>query len=284
VREEEDGSARSNAARSLRGTEATAELLRALKEDRSAEVRAGAAFALRESAAGPELLAALRAACAGEQPARVRVEAAMTVAVLAPDDKDSVGVLTAVLTGGDYWTKYLAAHYLYDLGPRAAPAAEALGKVMAEEKYQPHVIDRTWYALRALANVGPAAKPAVPALLAKLGEDEANPHWSTQATTYVPARDNAIAYTLARVGPDVVPDLLKVFKEDKDLKRRRAAVLALGFLGPPAKAAVPALEAEAKKLADKEGKSQDEQWLEKALEKALRRIGDPNAIPVEKIE
>jgi HEAT repeat protein len=93
-----------------------------------------------------------------------------------------------------------------------------------------------------------------------------------------------IAYTLARIGPDVVPDLLKVFKEDKDAHRRRAAVLALGFLGPPAKAAVADLEAEATQLAAKQDPTQDDRWMATALEKALGRIRDPNAIPTEKLE
>jgi HEAT repeat protein len=282
--EDEVDVVRATAARSLRGTAATAELLRALKEDRSAGVRAGAAFALRGAAADPELLAALRAACADAGSEQLRVEAAMTVATLVPDDKESVGVLTAALEGKDRWAGQSATQYLYELGPRAAPAADALAKVVAREKYESHYINQTWYALYALARIGPAAKPAVPALLAKLGEDAANPHWSTTTTNYVPVSDNAIAYTLARIGPEVVPDLLKVFKEDKDPKRRRAAVLALGYLGPAAKAAVRDLGAEAKKLADKEEKSQDEEWLEKALERALGRIGDAMAIPVEKMK
>jgi HEAT repeat protein len=195
-----------------------------------------------------------------------------------------VGVLTAALEEKDWWAVLLAARYLNELGPRAAPAAAALGKVVEKGKYESHVIEQTWYAVHALSRIGPAAKPAVPALLAKLGQDQSNPNWHSQQTNYVPVHDNRIAYTLARIGPDVVPDLLKVFKEDKDAHRRRAAVLALGFLGPPAKAAVPDLEAEAKRLAAKEEKTRDEQWLATALERALGRIRDPKAIPVEKLE
>jgi hypothetical protein len=93
-----------------------------------------------------------------------------------------------------------------------------------------------------------------------------------------------IAYAAARIGPDAVPDLLKVVKEDRDAHRRRAAVLALGFLGPPAKAAVAELEAEAKQLAGKQNPSNDEKLLATAVEKALHRIRDPNAIPVDKLE
>ena len=259
-------------------------MLRALQEDRAAGVRAGAAAALRGADADPVLLAALRAALAEAQPWTVRVQAAMAVAVLVPDDQEGVGVLASALASNDASAERSATTYLDELGPRAAPAAAALAKVVEKGKYQPHFIDRTWYAIHALSRIGPAARPAVPALLAKLAEDQSNPNFTLTTTNYVEARENMIAYTLARIGPDAVPDLLKVFTEDKDAQRRRAAVLALGFLGPPAKAAVGDLEAEAKKLAERDDRTNDDQWLATALERALGRIRDPNAIPPEKLE
>jgi HEAT repeat protein len=286
LREDPDDGARASAAWALRGPAAKtakADLLRALKEDRAAGVRAGAARALRDADADPVLLTTLRAAMADGQPWTVRVQAAMAVAVLLPDDKEGVGVLASALACNDASAEWSATIYLDELGPRAAPAAAALAKVVEKGNYQPHSIDRTWYAIHALSRIGPAARPAVPALLAKLAEDQSNPNFTLTTTNYVEARENMIAYTLARIGPDVVPDLLKVFKEDKEAKRRRAAVLALGYLGPPAKAAVPDLESESKELADKEGKTQDESWMATALQKALGRINDSNAIPVEKM-
>ena len=287
LKEDKDDQARANAARALNGSAAktiTGELILALKEDKSAGVREAAAFTLRTASADPALLAALRAACDDKQSARLQAEAAMSVAVLVPDDKDAIGVLTSALSDKDQWAGSLAARYLSDLGPRAAPAAAALAKVVEKGNFQPHFIEETWYAIHALAKIGPAAKPALPALLAKLGQDQSNPNWYNPTTKYVAVHENMIAYTLGRIGPDAVPDLLKVFKEDKDAHRRRAAVLALGYLGPPAKEAVADLEAEAKKLADKEEKTSDEQFLATALEKALGRIRDPNAIPIEKLE
>jgi HEAT repeat protein len=263
---------------------AKADLLRALQEDRAAGVRAGAARALRGADAAPVLLAALRAAMVDAQPWTVRVQAAMSVAVLLPDDKEGVGVLASALASNDASAEWSATTYLDELGPRAAPAAAGLAKVVEKGKYQAHFIDRTWYAVHTLSRIGPGAKPAVPALLAKLGEDQSNPNPYSMTTNYVEARENMIAYTLARIGPDVVPDLLKVFKEDEDAHRRRAAVLALGFVGPPAKAAVADLEAEAKKLAERDDRTNDDQWLATALERALGRIRDPNAIPPEKLE
>jgi HEAT repeat protein len=283
LKDDKDDQTRANAARALHGSAAKAakaELVRALKEDKAAGVREGAAYSLRAVSADPALVAALRAAFGDAQSWQVRVEAAMTVAVLVPDDKESVGVLTAALEADAWW----AAQYLDELGPRAAPAAAALAKRVEKGRHDRISIGDTWHAVHALSRIGPAAKPAVPALLAKLGQDESNPHLYMSKTNYVPVRPNLIAYTLARVGPDVVPDLLKVFKTDKDAHRRRAAVLALGFLGPPAKAAVPDLEAEAKRLAAKEEKTTDEEWLATALERALGRIRDPKAIPVEQLE
>ena len=70
----------------------------------------------------------------------------------------------------------------------------------------------------------------------------------------------------------------------KGPQRRRADVVALGFLGPPAKAVVADLVAEAQKLEEKEEITTDDEWLELALEKALVRIRDPKAVPVDKLE
>jgi WD40 repeat protein/HEAT repeat protein len=286
LRKDADDGARSSAAWALQGQAAKmakADLLRAVQEDRAAGVRAGAARGLRYVDADPAVVAALRRAMADSQPWGVRVQAAMAVAMLVPDDKDGIGVLALVLESNDGGAQWSAVAYLDELGPRAAPAAASLAKLVAKGKFQPHFIDETWFAIRALSRIGPGAKPALPTLLAKLGEDQSDPSrgW---VGGYVQVEDNMIAYATARIGPDAVPGLLKVVKEDSDAHRRRAAVLALGFLGPPAKAAVADLEAEAKQLAGKQNPGNDEKLLATAIEKALHRIRDPNAIPVDKLE
>src|SRR5205807_1321221 len=150
-----------------------------------------------------------------------------------PKDPASVAVLTAAVERND-GSGGLAIRYLSDLGPQAAPAAAALARVVEKGRYERSSPGRTWYAIHALSRIGPQALPAVPALLARLGQDQANPHVFIPKTNYVPAHSNMIAYTLARIGPDVVPDLLKVLRDEKSEVRRRAAVLALGFLGPKA--------------------------------------------------
>ncbi len=136
LKEDRSGSVREAAANVLAGVvkEATPDLLRALKEDKEAHVRQAAARvlagvvkeatpdllaaaqrrirtptcgeaaakALRGATPDPTLLAALRAASADGQPWYLRVEAAMTVALLVPDDKESVGVLVAAFANQDY--------------------------------------------------------------------------------------------------------------------------------------------------------------------------------------
>jgi HEAT repeat protein len=283
LKEDKDDQTRASAAWAMKGAAAkgtTTELLRALGEDKAERVRAGAAYALRGAMTDPALLAALRAAFKDES-WWVRVEAAMTVATLVPDDLESVTVLAAALELKEPGTS--AVWYLKELGPRAAPAGAALGKLLARVNYEPNTIGPPRYILLSLSHIGPAAKPAVPALLAILGKDESYVG-AFHTRNYFIVEDNLVAYALARVGPDVVPDLLKVLRETKDVRRRRAAVVALGFLGPPAKAAVAELEAEAKKLENKDEKTQDEQFLETAVTKALERIRDTNAVPVEKLE
>jgi WD40 repeat protein/HEAT repeat protein len=289
LKEDTHDHVRATAARAIHGPAvktATAALLAALEGDKSAAVREGAATALRGATPSPAILVALRAAMQDSRSLELRLEAAMSVAVLSSDDPDAVNVLAAVLVDNEGWWGVIAAKYLSELGPRAAPAVPALVKVLEtdKQKYQPHFLNRIWHTLHALARIGPAAKPAAAIVLAHLGQDQANPHWFNTKTNYLPPSDNIHAYILARIGPDTAPDLLKVFREDKDAQRRRAAVIALGFLGPPAKASLDVLEAEARKLEAKEEKTQDEEWLALALEKAIRRIRDPKAIPVDKLE
>jgi hypothetical protein len=242
----------------------------------------------------------------------VRVEAAASLAKLLPNDTASILVLAESLARDKDWSRHEAAKYLYDLGPRAAPATPALANLVKSGRYQPHMIDEVWYAVHALARIGPAAKDALPVLLDRLDRDSANPHWSSSTTNYVPAGDNIFAYTVARIGPAALPELLKLVEAKDDpnakaalsgsgsfalgsgpvhtallaaheraAKRRRAAVIAIGFMGPPAKDALPALEALRKKLDDEEASSED--WLIKALDRAIARIRDPKALPIEQL-
>jgi WD40 repeat protein/HEAT repeat protein len=306
--------ARAAAARALRGAAgAVADLVRLLKDDKAPSVRAGAAFALGGAGAdSPGVVAALRDATAVPNPWTVRVHAAAALANVLPDDVDSIKVLTeAAGVKEDSWPRHEAVKYLYELGPRAAPAAPVLVRHVQTGRYESHYINETWYAVHALSRLGPGAKDAMPVLLPLLERDQANPHWSNTTTNYLPAGDNVFAYTVARVGPAAVPALLELV-HDADGPRRqaaaaahraaagpaaaklevadaaakhrqRAAVIALGFLGPPARDAVPDLEALVKRLAAMDEQTREEEWLERAVERALGRIRNAAAAPVEQL-
>ena len=217
------------------------------------------------------------------QPWPVRVEAAASLARLFPNDVECIRVLADAVAESPGGPQYTAVLYLHELGPRAAPAVPALTKLISREKYQSNFINRTWYAVHTLMRIGRGAKEAMPVLIQKLGEDEANPHWAGTRTNYPSPRQNPFAYTLARIGPESLPELLKVFREDKQHKRRLAAVLAIGYMGSAAAEAVPEFEKAQKALDDKDMLSDDEQWLQTALQKAVARIRDPKALPVDEL-
>jgi WD40 repeat protein/HEAT repeat protein len=319
VREDKDNRVRGYVARSLRGAakQVPGDLVRILRDDKAPEVRAGAAYALRNGPAdNADAIAALRAASADGHPWPLRVEAAASLAKLLPADVESVKVLVAAADQrGNAGFRYTAVKYLYDLGPRAAPALPALMRIVQTRPYQQDIIDEGWYAVQTLARIGPAAKEAMPLLLARLHQDDSNPHRYSGKTNYPPAGSNPFAYTIACMGPDAVPELLKIVRdadapqrwaaalaispfgpvaipaavwqerfEDVAAKRRRSAVLALGYLGPPAKDALPDLESLKRKIENQEEKSRDDEWLEKALERAITRIRDPKALPVEQMD
>lgn len=283
---EGNSTAKAAVARALHGSaarDATSQLIKLLQLDKAAGVRENAAFALRGAANSPELVAALRRAFTDPQSWRVRVEAARTLASLVREDKECIEVLGSALTSNDDGVIQMAVSYLYDLGPRAAPVAAGLAKIVEKGNYRPHHIEKTWYALHALAQIGSEARVAVPVLLANLDKDESNPNIYYANTNYLSVRENMFAYTLARIGPEVLPELLKIMKEDKNSHRQRAAVVAVGFLGIRAKSAIPELAALTQKLAAKQELGKEDEMLKRAVDKALARIRDANALPVEKL-
>jgi len=90
-----------------------------------------------------------------------------------------------------------------------------------------------------MGRIGPGAKEAIPVLIDKLAEDEGNDH-------------HPVATALARIGPDALPELRRVFRESKHAAQRVAAIHALGYLGAAARQAVPDLEAALKEVQDKD--------------------------------
>lgn len=175
-------------------------------------------------------------------------------------------------------------YILGQIGPDAAPATEALAKLINDE--DEHVANE---AVLALADIGPGAKAAVPALLKAIDGGE-----NTNAA--------AIAYALGKIGPgaaEAVPVLSKLLKssdnslalasawalaniqpasaevaksalplltagltDDVPLVRQGAAE-ALGVLGPAAKDALPALQ---------KATSDADQSVGKAATEAIKQI------------
>jgi HEAT repeat protein len=313
IGDQNDAYLRSTAVRALRtaAKETFKDLIRLLSEDKTVNVRAAAAYALRYGPVSNDtVLAALRGASAEGQPWLVRVESAYSFAILKPMDVESVKVLAqAAAQQADSWPQSVATSYLDELGPRSSVAVPVLVRLVEKGRYQPHYTEKTWHALHALARIGPGAKEALPVLLARLDQDAANAHWFDNKTNYVPAGDNMMAFTTARIGPSAIPELLKIVRdaeapqrraailaqgplgptrmfgtvlltriEEVVQTRRRAAVIALGFLGPAAKDTLPELEA----LRMQQG--EQDKFMDVALDKAIGRISDPKAVPLDQFE
>lgn len=163
-----------------------------------------------------------------------------------------------------------------DSGVRKA-VLEAIGAIDPEPKtYVPILIDALkkdkdatvrLSAVTALGQIGPPAKTAVAALVEVQKSLVAVP-----LDKDVMGLRKAILDSLNKIDPNpktLVPVLVDVLKKDKDPTVLLAAVTALGNLGPPAKAAVPALQEvqkTAKALKDKD------MGLLKETEAALQKI------------
>jgi len=91
--------------------------------------------------------------------------------------------------------------------------------------------------MNALARIGPDAAPAVP-LLAKQFRKEECLHG--KMGTFLYGRYSGPMYALVRIGAASVPELVKALEEPGG-EYHPCAAEALGEIGPPAKAAVPAL-------------------------------------------
>jgi WD40 repeat protein/HEAT repeat protein len=262
---------------------ATGELIHALHGDRSHRVRAAAAAALRSAdLKDSAVLAALRVALGDKQPL-VRVEVAGTVARIVPDDPELPGILIAELEPARdrSETRYSAVRHLLRLGPRAQDAVPGLIELVKKGQLGRGYRDETAYAVQILGKIGPAAKEAIPVLIDKLPTDESHPNWPNEHG-YITEHGNPVAVALSRIGPAIIPDLLRTLKEGKDDHQRIGAVIALGYLGPSGKEALPELEAALKKAND----SKKNDWSKdlwhlgvSALKKAIANIRNPDAKP-----
>jgi HEAT repeat protein len=238
--------------------DATRRLITRLK-DQDPFVRVQAARALSALPPAPEITASIWQEAiqdADETTIRYALDA------LAQLGAPAVPRLIAALEHEDLRLEVL--YVLTRIGPAAAPATEALAKLVADPSEQV-----AHEAVLALAAIGPGAKQAVPDLLAQLekGEDANSPaivyalgKIDPSAASVQPALIKALnsddpylslagAWALAQADPPseeiaakAVPVLAAGLKLSFPVARQSAAE-ALSHFGPLAKTAVPALEA-----------------------------------------
>lgn len=137
---------------------------------------------------------------------------------------DDPAALARALRDDDLWVRWGAALTLEGMGRAAAPALDAL--VGATEDDDPRVGHFAWNAIHNLGLLAAPAAPAIAALLKKSRND-----WEVQRF-------------FEAVGPEAqggVPALLTLI-DDPSPRVRGQALVALGYVGPTAKAAaLPAL-------------------------------------------
>ncbi len=191
-----------------------------------------------------------------------RHQAAHALGAIGPEAEEAVPALAAVLHDDpDRQVRSEAALALFKMAPASRAAVPALGDALADE----NPVVRVNAAL-ALLRMREEARPAVPALTRAV-KDGRNVEYIGSFT--VTTQEVAIlALGRATAGTaDAVPTLTEALEEARTDLTRRAAVRALGEVGPPARPAVPQLQALLR------GQSDD---LRLVAEDALRKIGaDP---------
>jgi len=178
--------------------------------------------------AHPDLIATLK-----DESADVRAAAALAVVLTVPEpeDAETPKAVRAALRDPDPRVRACAAALLVNFG--AAAPDEVLpalcdGVVRTEEGCAAH-------AAHALTLLGPAAAPAIPAL-------------REAALDRVPPNDLA-ASALVAVGPAAIPVLIELLDRG-DMVAKSTAASAIGNMGEPGRAALPALRKLALKTSD----------------------------------
>jgi len=122
------------------------------------------------------------------------------------------------------------------IGPAARAAVPELVDILRRRDFHERTNSET-LVIDALARIGPDASPAVPLLTEKFRKEECF-HAKTGYFGY--SLFSGAKHALVRIGAASVPALVKAL-EDLDGSRRPCAAEALGEIGPPAGAAIPAL-------------------------------------------
>jgi HEAT repeat protein len=206
-----------------------------------------AALGLRARPAYPELLAVLR----HDDSADVRAAAGQAVLFSTPDPapEDDAGTpreARAALSDPDVRVRTLAAAVLEIY--KVIPPAELLPVFCDGLKSEDETVRSV--AATGLEKLGPAAEPAVPALkAAALDPERANP---------------GAVVALGKVGPAAVPALVEILERAGDRWSRYFAAEALGEIGAPGLAALPALRAAA---------ANPDTIVAEAARRAIRKLG-----------
>lgn len=221
--------------------------------------------------------------------AGVRSQAAQTLGYKGAVAKEAVPALVAALKDIDEEVRSNVAEALGHIGPSATQAIPGL---LAALKGDDSFIVRT-YAATSLGEIGPASKDAIPAMIAAMRDEDARVRRAAPEALALIAPPSAYAVpaliavldddeiedsvrynavdSLAAIGPDAIPGLLKAMKNGKGLKVRGNAALALGIMGekgPVTPDVVPALLAAAKD----EASNEHDRFLSQSVETALRSI------------
>ncbi|MCI0705182.1 MAG: HEAT repeat domain-containing protein [Planctomycetia bacterium] len=161
--------------------------------------------------------------------ALARYKALELVSTLPPAEAAKVvPEMSNLVTDEDRYIREAVGQLLQQLGPAAAPAAEALGKALPDEK-EPDIRNQF---VEALLAMGPDAKPALPGLLPLVSEKGLPYHLRAKAALAVAVIDPT--------SPDVSSALIKA-TADSDNTVSSAAILALGKLNPLSPEALAAL-------------------------------------------
>ncbi|MEZ0266830.1 MAG: HEAT repeat domain-containing protein, partial [Phycisphaerae bacterium] len=134
--------------------------------------------------------------------------------------------LAELLTDKDEITRVLALEAIATLGPVAAPAMEAVTKLLDQPATMIDAAD-------ALGRIGPAAAPANPKLAKMLASDQPAVRWA------------AIRAMSQIGGPDAAPAvdaIVKVLKSNPSEVDGYNSMIYLGLLGPVARPAIPTIE------------------------------------------
>jgi HEAT repeat protein len=241
-------------------------------DDESPDVRARAAFVLgwigpAAKAAVPALVRSLRDPCRAynfgfrgdEPPGRpISLCAVEALFLIGPEARAAVPALTEALQHPDARVRHAATLALWRLGPHPRPTPEAIAAALldwhldvrragvrtlaglkADERNEVRrlLLDQVWQR-------GPASDPATAIRALRWFGTEAIPDLVRLLDREMELGFSGEVFeVLGSIGSPAVPALVAVLRDEKEASRRSSAVMALGQMGPAARAAVPALRA-----------------------------------------